>query len=101
LDLTEKELMAAYVATIGKRIQSKLIYPEQARREESKGSARVSFTIQADGTLKPESLVVTESSGHELLDRKALKAVEFAAPFPSPPKKELSVTITVSFAIDR
>ena len=52
-------------------------------RAPSAGSARITFTIAADGMI--EAIEVTESSGSGRFDREAIKMVERGEPFPEPP----------------
>lgn len=61
-----------------------LNYPEQARREQLFGKLQLSVSIRADGSV--ESIEVSHSSGHRLLDAAAMRIVKLAAPFsPLPP----------------
>jgi TonB family protein len=62
------------------RIQAALVYPPLARLRELEGVAKVRFAIAADG--RPQDLSVAGSTGHAILDRAALAAVEAAAPLP-------------------
>lgn len=60
-------------------IDARKRYPTLARRRGLCGTAIVTFTINADGTLG--ALAVARSSGSRLLDEAALAAVRDAAPF--------------------
>jgi protein TonB len=68
---------------IQRRIRDRLRYPSQARRTGAQGTAEINFTIHMDGTVS--GVTIQESSGQELLDQAAIKAVLDAAPFPPPP----------------
>jgi protein TonB len=70
----------ARLARIRERIQAVLVYPPLARLRHLEGMARVQFAIGADG--RPAELAVAGSTGHPILDRAALAAVEAAAPLP-------------------
>ncbi len=76
-------------------------YPEQARREQLYGKLQLSVSIRADGSV--ESIEVSRSSGHRLLDAAAMRIVKLAGPFsPLPPDitKDvdiLTITRTWSF----
>jgi protein TonB len=78
-----------------------LNYPEQARREQLYGKLQLSVSIRADGSV--ESVEVSRSSGHRLLDAAAMRIVKLAGPFsPLPPDitKDvdiLTITRTWSF----
>lgn len=61
-----------------------LNYPEQARQEKIFGSLQLSVSIRADGSV--ESVEVSKSSGHRILDAAAMRIVKLAAPYsPLPP----------------
>lgn len=68
------------LATIRERIQAALVYPPLARLRQLEGVAQVRFQVAADG--RPQGLAVAGSTGHAILDRAALAAVEAAAPLP-------------------
>lgn len=78
-----------------------LNYPEQARRDKIFGKLQLSVSIKADGSV--ESVEVSRSSGHRILDAAAVRIVRLAAPFaPLPPdiSKDvdiLTITRTWSF----
>jgi len=78
-----------------------LNYPEQARREQVYGKLQLSVSIRADGSV--ESVEVSRSSGHRILDAAAMRIVKLASPFsPLPPNitKDvdiLTITRTWSF----
>lgn len=79
-----------------------LNYPEQAKREQLYGKLQLSVSIRADGSV--ESIEVSRSSGHRLLDAAAMRIVKLASPFaPLPPDitKDtdiLTITRTWSFS---
>ncbi|MFZ2540500.1 MAG: energy transducer TonB [Gallionella sp.] len=56
-----------------------LNYPEQARRQQLFGKLQLSVSIRADGSV--ESIEVSKSSGHRLLDAAAMRIVKLAAPY--------------------
>jgi len=60
-------------------------FPQQALSQKIFGQLRMETTINANGTI--ESVSLTQSSGHRILDQAALKIVHLAAPFdPFPPE---------------
>jgi TonB family protein len=65
---------------IRERIQAAVEYPPLARLRRLEGVAQVRFAISADG--RPREVAVAGSTGHAILDRAALAAVERAAPLP-------------------
>jgi protein TonB len=62
------------------RIQAAVVYPPLGRMRRLEGVAQVRFAIAADG--QPRGLAVAGSTGHAILDRAALAAIEAAAPLP-------------------
>ena len=69
-----------------------LNYPEQARREQIFGKLQLSVSIRKDGSL--ESVEVSKSSGHRILDAAAMRIVKLAAPYsPLPPSITKDVDI--------
>ena len=78
-----------------------LNYPDQARREQVYGKLQLSVSIRTDGSV--ESVEVSRSSGHRILDAAAVRIVKLASPFsPLPPNISkdidiLTITRTWSF----
>jgi len=60
-----------------------LNYPEEARRQQLYGKLQLSVSIRSDGSL--ESIEVSRSSGHRILDAAAMRIVKLAAPYSSLP----------------
>jgi len=80
-------------AAISQRIQSRLRYPPLAKRLGLEGTARVRFTVSADGSVS--SLTLAETSGDSSLDQAALDAVQDSSPLPPPPAG-LDTPVTLS-----
>ena len=78
-------------------IRRNLRYPDYARRERLTGTARFTFVIKQDGNI--ENLSLKESSGHDILDEAAEKAIRQAAPFSRPPEPALLV-IPINFRLN-
>ncbi len=72
--------LESYKRVIYQKIYEARRYPVRSRLNREEGPVTVRFVILDDGSV--EGLSVMESSGHSLLDRAALEAVERAAPFP-------------------
>ena len=76
-------------------------YPAQARQQKIFGKLQLTVSIRANGTL--ESVDVSKSSGHRILDAAAVRIVKLAAPyapFPADIRKDteiLSIVRTWSF----
>jgi protein TonB len=85
-----------YVKGLTKKVQANLVYPDDARQGQLKGTARVSFTILSNGQVQPESLKIITSSGQSKLDASALKTIRASVPFAQPPE-QMTVAIAVGF----
>lgn len=94
---TEIDLLKEYVRLLSRKVQSRLVYPEEGRRSGLQGAATVSFAILPTGQIRPETLKIVGSSGQPKLDASALKTVRSSAPF-DPPPKEMTVAIDVAFS---
>ncbi|KAB2861189.1 MAG: energy transducer TonB [Bauldia sp.] len=97
---TEIDRLEAYIRLLSKKVQSRLVYPEEGRHAGLQGAATVSFAILRTGQIRPETLRIVESSGQPKLDASALKTVRSSAPF-DPPPKEMTVAIAVAFGRKR
>ena len=78
---TDASALQAYLAAIRARIAAAKRYPMMAERRRIQGEVLVSFRLSFNGLLlgEPE---VAGSSGSNLLDEAAVRAVKRAAPFP-------------------
>jgi len=90
-----ESVLANYLRTIRKRLESVKRYPTLARRRGTEGTT----TLARDG--RPAAVHVSGSSGSELLDGEAEEMVERAAPFEPLPAEltdtRLRVVVPVSF----
>jgi periplasmic protein TonB len=77
------EIQSGYEKEISRLIDRYKRYPRVARDRRSEGRVQVAIDISPEGSVG--SITVTESSGHEVLDRSALAAVKAAQPFPAAP----------------
>lgn len=95
LDTTETKY-ASYFARIKHQIERVWSYPLDAARKGLSGEMTINFKISKDGNLVGVERI--SSSGHEILDHAAIKAVKDAAPFyPFPltiKKDKLSIMAT-------
>lgn len=96
----EMNVLKAYIRNLSKKIQTKLLYPKEARHSGLQGVTTVSFRIKGDGTMHPDSLKVVASSGRAELDISALDTVRACAPFSAPPR-DVTVTMAVTYARKR
>lgn len=88
--------LRAYVKTLTKRLEAKLVYPEAGRQAGLHGWPTVAFTILSDGALGPDSLKLVSSSGSPKLDQSALETVRASAPF-VPPPREITLKLTLIY----
>ena len=72
-----------YFNRIKQSIESQWEYPELALRYGLQGKLSLEFTIANDGQLAQLRLI--RSSGSQLLDEEAIRAIKAAAPFPPIP----------------
>lgn len=80
---TRDPVYVSYFNRIKQAIEINWEYPELAKRYGLQGKLSVEFTVGADGQL--EQLRMVRSSGSQLLDDEALRAIKAAAPFPRIP----------------
>jgi len=93
-------LLKQYLGRLTKQIQAHLTYPESVKRSGYEGSATVRFVLTPSGHLQPDSLQITASTGHPLLDASALQAVQDGAPF-EPPPRQLPISMSIAFSQKR
>jgi TonB family protein len=86
---TDDKRYVTYAQAIKERIAGQWKYPQEARKKKLEGRLVALFSLNKEGDLT--RMEITRSSGHEVLDREAERAVRSAAPFPPFP-----ATITVS-----
>ena len=86
---TDDKRYVTYAQAIKERIAGQWKYPQEARKKKLEGRLVALFSLNREGTLT--RLDITKSSGHEVLDREAERAIRSAAPFPPFPS-----TVTVS-----
>ncbi len=95
--------MEEYVYSIQQRIAQAIVYPQEARRYGWEGTVKLGLLILNDGTLA--TVLIKESSGHELFDEHALGIARNSAPYAIFPEdtdlKELNVTIPIVYSLKR
>ena len=93
---------AAYRAKLQRLIATRKQYPHSAEQAEIEGTVMVSFTILPNGTIMGAR--VSQSSGHESLDKAALQAVNAASGvLPFPPgidKARWDFSLKVNFTLE-
>jgi len=80
---TKDPIFVTYFNRIKQSIESQWQYPELALRYGLQGKLSLEFTIANDGQLAQLRLI--RSSGSQLLDEEAIRAIKAAAPFPPIP----------------
>jgi TonB family protein len=80
---TRDPIFVSYFNKIKQSIESEWEYPELALRYGLQGKLSLEFTIANDGQLAQLRLI--RSSGSQLLDEEAIRAIKAAAPFPPIP----------------
>ena len=98
-DPTDPAVLRQYVIELRRVIQSRLVYPPEARAASMVGAPVIRFTVSVGGDILPGSLTVVRSCGFPLLDDHALKAARESAPLPPPPR-QMTVSIAVAFVRD-
>lgn len=96
-DPSDALVLRKYVRELTRVIQSRLVYPPEARAIGYIGTPVIRFTVMVGGDILAGSLAVARSSGYELLDANALKAARESAPLPPPPR-QMTVSIFLAFA---
>ena len=72
--------LSEYVTHIMKKVFGKVVYPRRAIQRERQGKVELLVSVDGNGNLLDVSL--DNSSGYDILDSAASKAVRKAAPFP-------------------
>jgi TonB family protein len=99
ISLNSKDpVYVTYFTKIKQSIESQWQYPELALRYGLQGRLSLEFTIGPLGEL--ERLRVIRSSGSQLLDDEAMRAIKAAAPFPPIPPWIKPVPLSVSAAME-
>lgn len=95
---TRDPVYVSYFNKIKQLIESHWNYPELALRYGLQGKLSLEFTIGASGQL--ERLRLVRSSGSQLLDDEALRAIKAAAPFPAIPPWIKSNPLSISASME-
>ena len=106
---TKEFAAAAYHEAWRKKVEriGNFNYPQEAKRQRINGSLMLSVDINPDGSVPPDGIVISRSSGHKVLDDAAIRIVRLAAPYAAIPDNVLKdhdmITIirTWKFETDR
>ena len=100
---TRDPVYVTYFSKIKQLIESQWEYPELALRYGLQGRLALEFTIGGNGRL--DQLRLIRSSGSQLLDEEALRAIKAAAPFPPIPSwikpNPLSISASMEYHDNR
>jgi pilus assembly protein CpaC len=92
----------SYVRTIQEMILKNVSYPLEAQRANLSGDVVLSLHLLSNGQLL--GVVVSQSSGHALLDKAAIFTVKKLAPYPVFPKglllKEIWVDVPIAYQLN-
>ena len=97
LDTTDKRYVD-YARAIKERILSRWTYPAAAKDNLIEGKLLVVFSLGEKGEMR--EIRVAESSGHQVLDLEATRAVRSAAPFPPFPNHIHVARLNVKASFD-
>ncbi len=86
-----------FLAEVKRQVEAALHYPRKARAMRMQGVATVQFIVANDGTLT--ELEIHSSSGHGLLDKMAIKAVEAAQPRWGQPNRTVRLRFPIQFRL--
>ena len=88
---TKEYAAAAYMRAWEMKIEriGNMNYPQAAKREGINGSLMLSVDINPDGSVPPNGIVISRSSGHKVLDDAAVKIVRLGAPYAAIPENVL------------
>lgn len=97
LDTTDKRYVD-YARAIKERILSRWKYPTEAKDNLIEGKLLVVFSLGMQGEMK--EIRVAESSGHQILDAEATRAIRSAAPFPPFPNHVTVARLNIKASFD-
>ena len=100
---TEDKRYVSYAQAIKERIAGQWKYPQEARKKKLEGRLVVLFSLNREGGLT--RLDITKTSGQEVLDREAERAIQSAAPFPPFPGhitvSRLNINVSFDYTLAR
>ena len=97
LDTTDKRYVD-YARAIKERILSRWKYPTEARDNLIEGKLLVVFSLGKQGEMK--EIHIAESSGHQILDGEATRAIRSATPFPPFPSHVTVARLNIKASFD-
>jgi TonB family protein len=95
---TDDKRYVTYAQAIKERIAGQWKYPQEAKKKKLEGRLVALFSLNREGALT--RLDITQSSGHEVLDLEAERAVRSAAPFPPFPSTVTVGRLNINVSFD-
>lgn len=88
---TKEYAAAAYMRAWEMKVEriGNMNYPQEAKDREINGSLMLSVDIHPDGSVPPDGIVVSRSSGYKVLDDAAVRIVRLGAPYAVIPENVL------------
>ncbi|AFI83450.1 energy transducer TonB [Methylophaga nitratireducenticrescens] len=88
---TKEYAAAAYMRSWEMKVEriGNMNYPQEAKDKGINGSLMLSVDIKPDGSVPPDGIVVSRSSGHKVLDDAAVRIVRLGAPYAAIPEDVL------------
>jgi len=88
---TKEYAAAAYMKAWEMKVEriGNFNYPQEAKRQNINGSLMLSVDVNPDGSVPPDGIVVSRSSGHTILDDAAVRIVRLGAPYAAIPENVL------------
>lgn len=88
---TKQYSAAAYMKAWESKVEriGNFNYPREAKRQGINGSLMLSVDINPDGSVPPNGIVISRSSGYKVLDDAAVKIVRLGAPYAHIPEDVL------------
>lgn len=88
---TKEYSAAAYMRAWEMKVEriGNMNYPQEAKDQGINGSLMLSVDIKPDGSVPPDGIVVSRSSGHKVLDDAAVRIVRLGAPYAAIPEDVL------------
>jgi TonB family protein len=100
---TDDKRYVTYAQAIKEKIAGQWKYPQEARKKKLEGRLVALFSLDREGALT--RMEITKSSGHEVLDREAERAIRSAAPFPPFPStvtvSRLNINVSFDYTLSR
>lgn len=98
----DKTSLTHFLAWISEELRQTIRYPTSARRQNQHGTVQISVSFSADGALS--AIEIVENSGHDVLDREALRAIRAIDALRVPPEfrgNPVHAVVPIHFRLER